>query len=133
MKRVGLFLFVTALSCLLSAYDAAAQVTDVTNLRNITSLSSSGEWAGGKLTRNVSVQLTGDVTLKAPIVIPSGRAQNFFLSDISFSLLKRLLEQSKFLLLKESFFTAYFVPFSPYHYSYLKASIGSIFAALLAG
>ena len=39
---------------------------------NVTSLSTSGNWAGGTLTTDVSVVLAGNVYLKAPIVIPDG-------------------------------------------------------------
>ena len=39
---------------------------------NVTQLSTSGNWAGGTLTTDVSVVLAGNVYLKAPIVIPDG-------------------------------------------------------------
>ena len=73
MKRVGLCLCVTLLSCLLSIFDAAAQVTSLTGLPSITSLPKNGLWSGGKLTTDVTVSIDGLVTMAAPIVIPNGR------------------------------------------------------------
>lgn len=44
-----------------------------TNAANISSLSQTGDWEGGTLTKSLEVTVTGDVDIKGPIIIPSGK------------------------------------------------------------
>ena len=57
-----------------------------TNAANISSLSQTGDWEGGTLTKSLEITVTGDVDIKGPIIIPSGKKltiKNFFFKKIS--------------------------------------------------
>ena len=44
-----------------------------TNAADISSLSQTGDWEGGTLTKSLEITVTGDVDIKGPIIIPSGK------------------------------------------------------------
>ena len=49
--------------------------------QNLTTLNNSGTWNGGTLTKNITVELTGDVTLNSRIIIPEGKTLTIQLAD----------------------------------------------------